>query len=657
MLSTINKIIIMMLMSTAVMANNMESFSEKLLLEVKEAKVGMSDSELSIEDPMQQYKDDFKGVLGSITIPDISLDSKSFGFEFNPSFDTQITTTPNKIKSSNVPISQILSFESKEDRIQNYMNFKCSSEKNRISGGGGGMNQSLTSSVNDMLGQIEDMESDIKSQVASQVSQTFKSISSLFTPEYLIELTLTFFTTKLAEATCTTCSITKLGCDSVFLIGEIYSQVAEIKAEEAMSPSISVTKQGEVQGGSYFDYTFGSGCPTNSVLSGIAGVSGGGGKEIHKESMNKITRFVESAKMSVEEAVWNRCVEQEQAKVIDLINQSISAATSQIELNVETQKSCQEENSSPTTFYQKSGMARVQKSEFFNKLNNFIDKEINQPGQKYTKTAMDVLNRTIETINSAPRAVDVAGEVSEIIGLMDSSMGTAAMQYEKLKYAEESIRGTSFHPSIKESIIKMVESAFRVTQLSVRYKEKFKEMVDDISITTEDSTNTQSKILLIREDYHKNIDFYNKSMLDDSMSITNNNSSHFICQEFKNSTPSCYTDSYIEHLTGFTNPNSCECNKYGMVLDILTNPFTISQILLKTHDNDIKKAGVSDATQPNFIGKLMAGTNELERMFIVELASQITTIQSGTNRILIALPKESQDLVKSEFKKLLKVIR
>ncbi len=418
----------------------------------------------------------------------------------------------------------------------------------------------------------------------------------------------------------------------------------------------------------------------------MSGIIRGSGTNVQFEDPDKVQAITEAEKNILDDNAMNACVRKEYNTIIDVIKTAIEASRGSLKVIVETQEVCINENANKINMYDKSDYSKSSEKDFFDKINNFIETEINEPGQKLTNTVMDNIDSAVDLINSKTEDdTDLKKAYGLLLKERDKSLPNSISRSDKYLFIKESIINSPYSTMIKDILIGTINDVFYIKYYSVEAKKSFSELVgcssgqislpwhsDNIacidgsqtpSATDEARASQQKSLMKIRDDYYNNLDFYNKVFMDSLISGVPNKTS-LLCVEFDNADyddrQECQKASYIEHLTSKTPPGNrtCTCNNYGMLLSLIPSPYPTKKLI----KNIISQSGRVLLSPPalakaNYLTKLSHGVYELEEYFLNIVPDRISVIQSRQNTMLYQLGIESQEIIKEEVKKYFEILR
>jgi hypothetical protein len=691
--------ILLFSMAMPVTANiDIEFFSNSELIDVEDRKsrgvYGNAESLAGTnEDPIKTYKDDYRELIDSIRMPTVNLDALTIEGSFpklgSGGVDYSAVVVPQYIADSKYPIADIWSSEAIAYRKQNYLAQRCNNESDRIMANAGGMvfSTNFSGVVDGWIRGISNAENEIKSQVSGQVSNFFQNISRMLSPGYVIEQAVGAFATGMAEFTCGNCQKTKLGCGNQFLIAEISKYPKTQATYEKLGIDVGSVTISETQEGSYLEVNVGSAkCPSTNIIKGLAGIVKGSGVHTKKEASSKVDKMVDEGEATLDANTMNACVIAERKLILDIIKDAINASRGSLRAVVETQDACFIENSQKINLYEKSDYSKEEEDNYFDKINNFIETQVNDPGQKFTNTVMDNIDAGIKIINKTKSETDIRNEISKVLKIREGALSQTITQLDKYDFIQKKIIDSPDSTIIKDITSLMMDDIFIVSQMSILSQKDFTRLIEcrDSSLRVEGSVTgfeidcvnsnkvltekEKKKVFEIRDEFYTDLDFYNKEFMD-SLTAGVPTSSSLMCSEFDVPTADdvnrCHDLSYIEHLTGIKpsefDPDAtkapCECNNYDMLLDLVPNPYTTAKILLNSQGLSALPKPPKGATGSGYLDDLNSSVDHLKGIFIMNAAARISMVQSRQNRYLYQVGLNSQSIIRDRLKEYFGLMR
>jgi hypothetical protein len=649
-------ILFFLLFSTLINAESIADLSRIATNQLQDSKQEYlragADSEVS-------WIDSFQDTLSEkLVLPKIAFDPDSH-FDISFSANTRgidesgIIPIENKINSTR-PISELSSALTEENRVQNYLSYKCEAEEKEMSKFGLNSNVNLTSMVDDMVNQLENMEMDIKNSISNQISDTFSSISSYFTPEYAMEMVFRKFKTKMSETTCNFCKDKNLyGCDSVFFLAEILKNPAQEEMITQMADDQAKEREKEKEKGSYMDIVLGVNCATTSVLSGPSGVGSSVGKTKLKESKEKIKEAAKAAGQSFDDFAMETCLKKEGLKVTSWINTVIGTMISSIELKVRTQKKCVDENKDDSVLLNKNiSLKELRNRSYFQSINKQIDR-LNKIATSNTKSIIDKIRKPLNLLNYGMVSnVDEKASIKEILSEYNNDNGMISRQYLNTERALEKISKENSSSMAKYVATDMIKKLFGFTQIKGIYKEKAADTSETDAVFTsnvaEKKNNTAETLLELQAEYFRNLEFYENEMWTEMGKPMSNNSGIFICKSFtetdREELKKCFFKEEVSRLGG-TPADMCNCTNFGITTEIMPSPSGKGDEIIKLLNANLL-LNVDASSHIQTYKKYLIG---LEIEYIKNVVSYLIRIKTDANEILAGMPIEEQEEVKRLF--------
>lgn len=602
-------------------------------------------------------------------INDLSGTDSLFGIKFDPnssfSFDIDITKPSiitTEIDNPNTPNTKILSTMELKDGRQSYQAYKCSVERSEmLVAVNPALATNLNASIDSILDGVVRMEHDIKSSISNVISGLFESINSYFRPEYVMSKTMEVMINKGAEYTCGTCKTTnKAGCNSIFLYSEVFKSGIQNEVIEMNDDSVTMETTKLQSEGPIIEWSAGSTCPTNSLLTMPSGI--GFFKKYAKLSSDKDMdkTEVEAVMDQIDGDAMQQCLKTEKERIKRFFEDVLNTAAGSIVYDVEAQNKCLDENSNPITQFSKSEKVTNEIiADYFNDLNDYINNDINKKSQKFTGSIISQINNKIGIINtgvlpqSTIKLTDKTKKVVEAI--MEPHKGTLpnASIYDILDYSLEQISKQSSTSMSKRIAYDMAQQLVFALHLKSKLMQEFViKYKNGITINLDKSFDFVS---------NKNILFdtlteYEDALFQEMSFPPSRSAPYFSCSQFdpdpaltqSQDFDKCFHERKIQRFTLNYDPTTttCTCTDFGKLIDIISNPISKKNDLL----SELKEpTGTPETWQQQYDIIVY----EIKNKYLNSLSDSLIAIQSKSDDYLSKMHIMEQEEVKRLFRMIL----
>lgn len=608
--------------------------------------------------PANTGKPAWADFIPSIRVPSIEFDS-SKSFALNPNFSaTPFEYTLSKTGGSPVSFSEIFTLENTSVSLcdKAYQN-----QANRLAAGSGS-SLDLSTQIDGFVLGFLDMENDIKSSISAQITDTFSSLATLFSEEFIMHQTFKLFAKQQAKMMCNTCKVNLAGCNQIFLIAKSMSQVAGDSALKEKIASLAKQTGSHSQSGPIAELGVGSICTDIPILITPSGV----GKSIqvskYIEYSDKIALYEKSNRGSIMDGAMEQCLEWASNKSTKWMEKVISAATQKITLSVETQNSCLNEASDPLMVYEKNTKLReASERDLFSSINNSIG-SFNDTATKFTDSLISNYNKPIKllTRNPKPDVASIKEQLEETLELTETGDGSFLRINNIIESGMLDLYSKNIAASSRQVIRKLLKDAQLTSLLSPHYKKLGKAVFESIGVAAPDNDASYNSILPIYNNFTANIDFYANTIINDFLKQPNTAIPFLTCSNFSVSATNeniCFNNLYKERLginNPITTPLICDCVSYVNSIDLIRNPAILATALINQKKESISEVIHEDivikASDPtNLISTYKSSLDTLEMEFIEDLAVHLANIQANRMAELTKLPLPQVNSIRGLF--------
>lgn len=543
--------------------------------------------EMKHNDDTKSYADQFKKALrDDFVLPSISFDPNS-SFEFSlkaknsASHRDQFIDIEDK-ESHTGPVSNLNTQEDQDSKhIQSYASYKCKQEKAQLSASSLNVSLNLEDMVEDIMGGLTKMEGDIKNSISNQVSQTFASLSSYFSPEYAFEMIFRAYKSELSMRKCNFCKDTnKLGCGGVFLLAEAYKAPVDAAQKKQITDGIAGDKELQKDSGSAIDTSTGTACTTASALSTPSGIHFA--EKTRNKSISKGVKkeMVKLTDAEIDSIAMETCTVTSDRAITDKINKALSVLIGSVEMKTRTQKACVDENKKDIVIIDKRlNLQEEQGKIFFSSINRKID-AVNKNTQKLTGSVMDSVVNAEALFYGKPKANDTGygKAISKLLkdteSLEADSVGNVSFNKNR---ALDFILQEDSSSNAKRTASDLVESLAYLLRFGDYYKlQASDENAMSVLFLKPDEADTvefaKDDIENLRFQFEQDVDFYTGRIWTELSKKMPDDSSVYTCTGFETKIPDevrkCFLTEQVNRYQDQRSPDTCSCSSFGFSQDL-----------------------------------------------------------------------------------------
>ena len=613
------------------------------------------------------YSAQFKRMIDNdFVIPSISFDPNSrFEFSIDRKLDTSHTKgfidIDDKISATG-KLEDLNTAQDDSNHIQNYISYKCSLEQKKMEDLGN-INMNLSVMVDEILEGISDMENDIKSSISQQVSQTFQSLSSFFSPEYAFEMIFRKIVAESAKAQCTLCKEANLvGCNGIFLLAEAYKAPADEATSKELTDSLAKDTQIEKDKGSIVDWTWGVSCTTKSALATPSGIHFA--QKIRRKSINNSVegKYEELSDDVIDGAAWETCTEDASRQFTDKVNKALGVLIGSIEMRTRTQASCMAENTNDSVILQKRlDLKEEQGKIFFASINNKIA-DINMMSQSYTDSVVDDALRLESFFYGKPKDADkeqseaMKALLKEQEQLDAAAVGNVYFSAERAKeflYKEDS---SSNALALTETLIDTLSGILRVGEHH-KLRSSEENAIEILFSRPEDVDRAEfikDDILALKAEFERDIDFYTTRIWTELSKPMPEDTSVYSCKKFEKDTldevRKCYFWEEVNRFQTTRAPATCDCTEFGFSQDLTPPMLPFFKHLEEEIDPDGIYKNYSFTTADSFKKRYRHYLKYELLQYIDVMRSHIINLKAKIDYRLTTLPIAEQQEVQRLFR-------
>lgn len=649
--------------------NNLDALIAQSAIDyTKLTHTGQEVGEISGADMAANYKTQFKRMLkNDLAVPTVQFDPNS-RFEFSLKVKNNVNHRKQFIdiedkKGYSGNISNLTNQkDSANKHIQNYTSYKCSLEKERLANVNG-TNMNLEVMVDEIMKGIGDVENDIKASISKQVSQTFASLSSFFSPEYAFEMIFRIIKNEMATQTCNFCKESnQAGCNGIFMLAETYKNPTEDGIRKKIVDGYTVDKEKEKQKGSALDATWGVSCTTESALATPSGIHFSSILRKRSISSGVKAEYLEVAVDEIDAIAFETCTTQTGRAITEQINTTLKNIIKSLEIRTETQSACVAENQKDSVVLGKRySLVQEQADTFYDSINKKI-KATNEYSQDITSAVMDVVLTTESLFYGKPTpddkdyTVSLAKYLKDTESLDASAVGNVYFNSER---ARAFIMNEDSSSNAKYLASTMVDSIANMLRHGshIKLEANTGQIMDLLFMSPEESEKLdfiKDDVQGLRAQFEQDVDFYTGRVWNELTKDLPEDSAVYSCKEFEKGNLTdvrrCFVIEELNKFESQNRPDTCSCSSFGFSQE-LTPPMIPFFRHLKS---EIDPDGIYE----NYT---LSMKDPLERRYkyylknrllnyIDELRAHTLNLQAAVDFRLTKLPIEEQEEVRRLFR-------
>jgi hypothetical protein len=585
--------------------------------------------------------DDFSAnVKNGLVLPSLEFDpSKPPIFSISTSFSSKSRSVDIRNSPTGYSDLEFENSKASETRKRSLLEYSCSNNiKSQRSQSQNQLNANfptlnLENIVDDIVKSLTTSENNIKRSITNAVSSNFANMSQYLRPEYLLEKTLDFASSKISQAQCDICKETKVGCNQVFLIAEIYEDGAVKAKVDEMIKSIASRKESQKETGSYLDYDFfPGGCPTSELIRGPSGVGRSIGISTYTETSAKIKEAVESTGKSVQDTAYSICFKSKKTENKDWILNKIKKYSQSIKLHVESTEKCKEENKDPLAILEKSQRKKIDVVKSLDEtfsINGLVNK-LNKASQTQHKSIIDTLN----SYTAGIRAVDNTppAELDEVITSTNTTTRIPVELDSRFEFAINNIKNKGFNPSLQDALIESLYDLYNVFHLSDFYLKKAKDIMLNIVTTGTNQDSSQEYIRESVNNFKRDLIDHESEAISVMVASKLREDTKLICNSFISSgtltQKDCFLDAHLSSISSIYTPDfTCQCESTTYTHNIFPNIFVFISGVIKSIEEPFENQSPKETYKDSIASKL----RELEIDYLRSIATNLSAIQATAN--------------------------
>jgi hypothetical protein len=640
-------------------------------------------------DALNSAKSDFRGSRSPSTadsVLDLSGTKSIFATDFTPiEFNFDITPPSyshktSKIKNPNNPTGPSLDLIiNAPSETTPYLAYKCNRAKEQMlqSASNPAISVDLSAAIDQLLDGVTKMETDLKSSIASSISGYFSSVQSYFRPEYVMSKALEVMTNTYSEVSCTTCAETLIGCDDVFFIANAYKEKAEKSINDSYEATKIQTKTSVKESGSVVDVGI-LGCPTVSLLTMPTGFASIIKNKTSEQAQEYVSAHIESVNKELDADAMKICISSKKEQIMGFFKDVLDTAAGSIEVEVEAQNKCLDENSnSLSQSYKNDEILNETIRDYFVSYNMFIagddkDDDINGISgtvQKFTGGILDKVYNKIDILNTGviPNKKTATLEPSKIAldTIMEPHIGAHPNSSVQsiLEYSIDLISRQISSSASKQLAYSMAKQIANNLHLKHKFMIEFTNDYKLITATDVDASfdfiTAKNKLLSVISDY--------EDILVQEISFNPTRPApYFACSQFDTTnTPNpnsltedkltniCFLERKIQRFSDVKSYTAtCSCTDFGKLIDIISNPISKRGYLAgMLPDQFDLPADTSMVPWKRQFSHLLIDT---KLAYLKELTEGLIRIQSDIDKYLVNMSLVEQAEVKRLFRMTIK---